>query len=209
MLGIRQSTVLVEAPSGVTDRVHVHFTPAGLSRFTAVPAQRLAGRIVSADELFPPGMLDRLTADLWNAKTLEKRAFVLDAFFERLLRPLGPREEMAVRLATRILETPEVSLAELLHGAPARIRQVERLFQRLVGVSPRVLVRVARFDRARNAVLSRDGESLSGIALDAGYYDQAHFNREFRRHASMPPGSYSFCAPSSSQRSFPARSHAT
>jgi AraC-like DNA-binding protein len=64
-------------------------------------------------------------------------------------------------------------------------RQVERRFREAVGVSPKTLARIVRFQE----VLRRTpGESASAeVALDSGYYDQAHLLRDFRDFAGVVP----------------------
>lgn len=65
-------------------------------------------------------------------------------------------------------------------------RQLRRRFHAAVGYGPKTLERVLRFRRAVDAI---DGgrTDLAGIALDAGYADQAHLTRECTRLAGLPP----------------------
>jgi AraC-like DNA-binding protein len=63
------------------------------------------------------------------------------------------------------------------------------LFREQVGVAPKTLARVLRFRRALELVHREEG-SLLAIALAAGYYDQAHFNAEFRRLSGFAPTDY-------------------
>jgi AraC-like DNA-binding protein len=63
------------------------------------------------------------------------------------------------------------------------------LFRQQVGVTPKRYARIHRFGRAL-ALLSREGASLAGAALGAGYYDQPHMNAEFREMAGLTPRQY-------------------
>jgi len=64
-----------------------------------------------------------------------------------------------------------------------------RLFTEWLGQSVTDVARLTRFVHATRA-LHRDDGPLSTIALRLGYFDQAHFNREFREYAEMTPGEY-------------------
>lgn len=64
-------------------------------------------------------------------------------------------------------------------------RQLHRLFARHVGLSPQVYAAVLRFQRAVR--LQRRGLDLSATAHEAGYADQAHMTRAYRRHAGITP----------------------
>lgn len=66
-------------------------------------------------------------------------------------------------------------------------RTVERTLREHVGLPPAVLSRIARFQWALGRLMSDPGLPLGRVALDAGYYDQAHFNRECRRLAGVAP----------------------
>jgi AraC-like DNA-binding protein len=67
-------------------------------------------------------------------------------------------------------------------------RQLERRFLQRVGMSPKRYFALRRFERA--CALGWSGMSLSEVALDAGYSDQAHFSREFRRFVDLSPGRF-------------------
>ena len=50
---------------------------------------------------------------------------------------------------------------------------------------PKAVGRILRFERA--VARLRAGDDLGALALDCGYYDQAHFNRDFREFAGVTP----------------------
>jgi AraC-like DNA-binding protein len=61
-------------------------------------------------------------------------------------------------------------------------------FREELGMAPKALARLLRFERAVKRL--RAGDELADLALDAGYYDQAHFNRDFRAFAGTTPTQY-------------------
>jgi transcriptional regulator GlxA family with amidase domain len=69
-------------------------------------------------------------------------------------------------------------------------RQLERRFLAVVGTPPKVAVRVARFRAAVMRMHRQPGSSLSLVAAETGYADQAHFTREFKALAGTSPGRY-------------------
>ncbi|MGK2937486.1 MAG: helix-turn-helix domain-containing protein [Solirubrobacteraceae bacterium] len=71
-------------------------------------------------------------------------------------------------------------------------RHLAARFRAQVGVTPKALARLLRFERAVAQLAgARAGElELGRVALDCGYYDQPHFNREFRAFAGVPPTVY-------------------
>ena len=105
------------------------------------------------------------------------------------LRPL--RGARAVRHACALLRQ---SRAEDPVGATAKalavsVRHLRRLVTEHVGVGPAEYVRVARFIRATELIAAPE-RTLAQVALSAGYYDQAHFCRDFRAFGGMTPQDY-------------------
>ncbi|HEY5822925.1 MAG TPA: AraC family transcriptional regulator [Cyclobacteriaceae bacterium] len=65
-------------------------------------------------------------------------------------------------------------------------RYIQKLFIDVVGLTPRSLFSVQRFNKSLNRVLSTKVD-LTSIAYDCGYYDQAHFIREFKKYTGLTP----------------------
>jgi len=81
-----------------------------------------------------------------------------------------------------------VSIDRLARHVGLTRRHLERRFQLLVGVSPKRLARIVRFQRALRMLERADaGQRGTRTAMACGYADQAHFVREFRELAGCPP----------------------
>ncbi len=193
VFGIRRHSVCLEMGPSWTHRIQVQFTASGLARFIRTSASSYAGKLVPATELFPASSLRRLWSDLSGTESFEDHAEILDSFLLESYVPPTEIEQAIHELAGRISANPDAPLGDLLRHLPLSLRQTERYFARLVGVSPRSLARIARFQEAKEALLAGKETTLTDVGLAVGYYDQPHFGREFRRLASMTPGSYSFC----------------
>jgi AraC-like DNA-binding protein len=98
-----------------------------------------------------------------------------------------------VRQAVAGLEAPAESagrvgrLARRLGTSP---RTLERRVRDATGLSPRALAAVVRFRRAFRRLDAAPVGTWSRVAVECGYYDQAHMIREFRRFAGEPPGRF-------------------
>jgi transcriptional regulator GlxA family with amidase domain len=58
-------------------------------------------------------------------------------------------------------------------------RHLERLFREWVGVGPKVLARLARFQAAAALLLRAPQLPLAAVSADSGYFDQSHMVRDF------------------------------
>ena len=81
-------------------------------------------------------------------------------------------------------------MSELAEVAASSPRQVERLFSRGLGFPPKTVGRVLRFQFALRQLMTDPGVPLGKVAAETGYYDQAHFVRDFRTFSGGVPRGY-------------------
>jgi AraC-like DNA-binding protein len=124
-----------------------------------------------------------LARDVRRAQTFAERAAVLDGYFLARLgdramsdRAADPRLARAIQLV--FASAGSVRIAALAKASAASERTLTRLFTERVGTSPKRFARMARFQHLLRRI---DGPPDWGtFAVDAGYADQAHMNRDFK-----------------------------
>jgi AraC-like DNA-binding protein len=84
---------------------------------------------------------------------------------------------------------PSRSLAEIYAGLGVRERQMQRLFDRYVGLSPKQTRQVLRHSGVARALRVGD-DGLATLAAEYDYADQAHMSRDYRRLAGVTPDGY-------------------
>jgi transcriptional regulator GlxA family with amidase domain len=105
-------------------------------------------------------------------------------------RPLG-REPNAVRLSREYLQehaAENVSLEALARQAGLSAFHLCRVFRQAVGITPHAYQTQLRVRRAKS--LLRAGLPIATVAVQTGFYDQAHLTRLFKRLVGLPPGRY-------------------
>ncbi len=180
--------------------VGVQFAPGGASPFFPMPISELE------DASFD-------MADLWGAEAGWVRERILAA-----LTPRAMLEVLATcleeRLGTCTPGSGDSALTGRLHPAvvymareldicdgPGSVqtvtgkigmsqRRVAQLFHEQVGVSPKTFHRVRRFQHTLARLRGVRQVNWADLAIECGYYDQAHLSHDFRRIASMTPSAY-------------------
>jgi AraC-like DNA-binding protein len=146
----------------------------------------LAHRVVELDDVLGREA-DRLAQRLYHASTWPARFRVLD---DTILGSIGdaPEPSSGVTWAYhRLLATAgRVRVGALASELGWSRKRLAARFREEVGLPPKSLARVLRFRRAVR-LLERDDRSLAELALDCGYFDQAHLNRDFRSFAGSTP----------------------
>ncbi len=166
----------------------VHFRPGGAFPFFRVPASELVDQSIALDALWGSAaseMRERLLA----APTPEERFRVLETcLLEQLVRPL--ERHPAVSFGIQQLRRAGQSVAEVVDQAGFCQRRFIQLFGEQVGLTPKVFGRVSRFQRVVRIAHGADEIDWVDLALDCGYYDQAHFIHDFQSFAGITPATY-------------------
>jgi AraC-like DNA-binding protein len=84
-----------------------------------------------------------------------------------------------------------ISIKELCDKSNVHERQLERLFKKFVGLSPKFYARIIRFSQIFQKVSDRR-QSWAELGLASGYYDQSHFIKNFKAFTGEDPGKYFF-----------------
>ena len=100
----------------------------------------------------------------------------------------GPDSGVARALA--VIEQGTSGVRALAREAGMPERTLQRRFVAEVGVGPKAYQRVVRFRRVFALVSAAPEGGLAAAAHRAGYYDQAHLTRDFRRFAGAPPRAF-------------------
>jgi AraC-like DNA-binding protein len=154
--------------SGVRFRLGVAGTALGL------PAADFTDAAVPVADVWGPDVDERVAAGGMPA--------LLDVVRERLA---GAEIDPLTRAAAVAMAVPGARVDALGAELGVSERQLRRRFADAVGYGPKTLARVLRFQRF--LALARSGDDLAGLALSAGYADQAHLTRESRRLAGRTP----------------------
>jgi AraC-like DNA-binding protein len=166
----------------------VKFRPGGFAAFTGVlPARDGVTRL--GGELGLPA--ERLLAAVTALEDDEARTAVLDD----ALAPLAPEPLDAyldlLGIVGRMAEDRElVRVDQAAQLAGWSVRSLQRLFATYVGVSPKAVLARYRLQDAAAAIDDGAVEDLAGLAASLGWFDQAHFSREFRSVVGMTPSAY-------------------
>ena len=162
----------------------IRLHPWGAAALLRRPVSELTGRSAPVGELVP--QLEALGDVLVDAHLLEWPRIA----FAHLSRNLFPqtRASQTTELVRAILERHgRITVSQLAATANCTTRSVERIMKRDVGLPPLLFARIARVQEAISRIRYARPHRLGRIALNCGYYDQAHFCREFRRLTSLTP----------------------
>lgn len=189
VVGPRTRALLKDA-TGFAQALVLQFKPGWSTPLLGVAANELTDELVMLEDLWDRSGHD-VVLDLLGAKSApEMLQRVARAFASRPRPTFEPTSAPLARRAVRLMEEGgSVQVESVASRLGVTARHLRRAFAENIGIAPKDFARSVRLQRAvRMAATSSD---WTRIALDAGYYDQAHLIADFRDLVGLTPGAFS------------------
>ena len=187
--GARTVFAVVDAASQ-RSMMGVQFKPAGAFPFLGLPTGELHNEHVALDAAWGKEA-GELHNQLLEAKSANARFQILE---QRLLQRLYRAREQpaAVKYALAAFDrAPHAqAIGEVCESVGLNARRFIEVFADHVGMTPKLYCRLRRFQAALNLVDGQAEVKWALVALACGYFDQAHFIRDFRAFAGVTPTTY-------------------
>jgi len=165
----------------------VRFHPWGLNQFIKIPAANLKGEAVSLKDLF--GNAEQELVDkILESTNSKQKAGIMDIFLLNHFKNKASYSRISSIIDQIKQQQGSLSIDRLTSMTGNSERQLERYFYNEIGLSPKSFSRIIRFQNVLR--LATRARNLTDLALSAGYYDQAHFSREFTDIAGNCPRNY-------------------
>lgn len=175
---------------GHVELMGVSFHEGGAFPFLGIPLIELQNAISLLDALGRPDLL-RLHAQLQEAKSLPARIHLLEEWLLSRLLPGRERDGLIHASLNKLRKSMgHLPIPELAQEFSISQRQLERLYQNQVGVSPKQYSQLLRVETARLALRQMNKSSTANLAVELGFYDQPHFIREFSAVIGLTPYAY-------------------
>jgi len=170
----------------------IWFHPHGFSMISDIPAKELTNTAIALDSVFPVDLLEFIGECLAGNKII-RLIHLLNERFERMVGTHRDTSQAAIaRFVIKELSqnTSGSSLADIAALCNITPRYLQRIFADKIGLRPKQLQRIMRFQHTLSALTTTEKKELTRITYDAGYCDQSHFIREFRQFTNMSPSGF-------------------
>ncbi len=167
----------------------VRFRLGGLGPFAREPLRRFTDLTPAPSAVLGAGTRP-LEAALEATADLDAQARLLDAFFLERLALDEAHGCFAAALDALARAGGNATVDAIAKSAGVSSRQLDRLFARYLGIAPKPVGRILRFQQTLRALMQDPGCSLADVAAAAGYFDQAHFIKDFKRMSGGVPRGY-------------------
>lgn len=183
-----QSTPTYHTPTEGTHVLGLLFEPIGFHALFGADMVAYKDRTVDARELMPADFIATMESVLRDAESADTHQFIHD----RLL--AVEQADLPHWLwdfyASVVTEKGSVDIEKLYEMSGHSARHAIAVFKRAVGVSPKVLCRIHRLLALLEEIDPSDDVNWTELAHRFSFYDQAHFNHEFRKLSGLYPSEY-------------------
>lgn len=182
--GLKKSVRLINyAP--FTGTVIIHFESDGAAAFFKEPLHELFDESVSLDCLVTRQEIALVEERLTEAQNNTHRIAIIEQFL--LARLHRPKRDPLIQKALQVISTlkGQVNMRELAATLCISQDAFEKRFRKIVGSSPKQFSSIVRM---KQIIKQHDqNKSLTDLAFEGGYFDQPHFNKDFRSFTGQTP----------------------
>lgn len=144
---------------------------------------------IPLEKIFP-AVTSCFTEKMASAVSFLQRIYIFEKFLNRILTHYTPIPFQHKRLLNRISDFSDSSAPNTtgkLISSEFSSRHVQRLCVKYVGIPPKLLVRISRYQKTLHILNMNPSINQSDLAMEMGYADQSHFIKEFKRFQNATP----------------------
>lgn len=176
--------------NGKTGLIAVRFSALGAYHFFGTPMKEFANGETGLINLWND-MAIEIEEKICLAKTTHQRSQIIQRYLQIQLFKNGYVDKAIEFCINEIKQTNgQVSVEVLADKVGISNRQLVRRFDKCIGLSPKEFARITKFIGSLDMMNCFKNKSLTEIAVEAGYYDQAHFIHDFKEFSGMTPTEY-------------------
>ena len=177
----------VVEPLGITGSFVVRFHPSGFLPFTTIPIKEMENTAVPIATLFGDEGAE-IGESILKAKDTSERIRLIESFLLKRLTDKKTIDFVVQSTIETIIEANgKFTVNECSQKLNINRRQLARKFSSAIGLSPKQLAKTMRIQAALKTLLVKEVPSLTDLAYENEYFDQAHFIKDFKEFTGLTP----------------------
>jgi AraC-like DNA-binding protein len=186
--GMKTEYILIDA--SVSSMIGVHFRTGGAYPFFNFPVSELNNITIEMDCLWNTEIHSIRDAIL-NAANVENKFSILEKYFLLKGKEKFEPNPLVSYAIEQLQQSPQVwTIEQLTRKVGITQKHLISLFKKYAGLSPKLFARISKFQKVIQLVEKEQKVSWTSLAYECGYYDQAHFIKEFQAFSGINPSSY-------------------
>ena len=166
---------------GDVDFIGVRFKPGAIYSLFKVPANQIMNHVIMFHEIEKEYDFEKV----FKVNSMEERIDILTQYLLPKIKQHSDKQ--FIQLVDTLYTTPtHQCVSDIAEKLGYESRQLQRVFLRHFGVTPKVLLNILRLHKCLTLLFDHT-KCLQDIALESGFYDQAHFIKEIKRYTGILP----------------------
>lgn len=182
--GAMEYAEIVPAAAGV-ELFGIRFKPAQLSYFLDIDMSSITNKMISLSTINKERYYQlRINQFSDNQSIINDITTQLLSLYKDV-----KIDDRFPEVVEKICKDPEVEITELADQSCFSVKSLERVCKKRIGYTPKKFARIMRFQKAHKSIQKQSVMNLITVAHQSGYFDQAHFNREYKKFVGYAPTS--------------------
>ncbi|WP_456461390.1 helix-turn-helix domain-containing protein [Reichenbachiella sp.] len=167
----------------------IQFKPFGAYPFFHFPLEELNEKVVQAEKVLGPEILD-IREKLYLAKTSQDKFAIAETWLtERFDSQKVPTNDLYV-VSKKLQQESVTDYAEAIADYPNTQKHLIDQCKKYLGLTPKYFQRILRFNELLQQIQEKKSVPWSQVAYQCGYSDQSHFIKEFKHFSGFNPKEY-------------------
>lgn len=173
-----------------TSMIGIRFRPGGAYPFFSFPMSELNDSVIDMDLIWGR-LVDEIRNQLLETESVEARFLLLESFLLSHARRSFEANRLIMFAVHQLQHSPQfLAIRDLAKTIGITQKHLISQFEKVVGLRPKSFARISKFQKVLTLIEQQNKIEWSAIAYDCGYYDQAHFIKEFHTFSGLNPSAY-------------------
>lgn len=189
--GMRTEYISIQARAAESEMLVIRFRPGMAWSFLHMPVLEIKDKVVDAELVFGNELLSFREQLLEQAEPVQKFTIAEQYLLQRIKNHFEIHPAIRYCISQIGSNPSQASIREITNKTGYSSKHLISLFGKYAGINPNQYVSVLKFQQAVQLLEKNPGQiNWTALALDCGYYDQAHFINEFKRFSGFNPSAY-------------------
>lgn len=189
MAGLQTQPTYVES-YGESKMIVVQFKTLGACVFLHQPLKHFTNQYINLDCIFK-NEAEETWEQLKETETVNEKFLITENFlYRKLLTAKIPNGKLVSSVDSLFKSKSPVSIAAICRQHAISGKHLNFLFREYLGVSPKMLSSLNRFQLILHSITKSRPDKLSSVAYELDFFDQAHFSNNFKRFTGLKPNNY-------------------
>ena len=186
--GMKTDYILIDA--SVTNMIGVHFKPGGCHPFVNFPMLELNDLTIELDSIWG-NEVNSIREAILHQPCIDKRFSILENYFLQKGKNKMENHVLVHYSVNQLTQSPQMwTIKALSDKTGVTQKHLITLFKKYVGLSPKMFSRIYKFQKVIHLIEQQKKIDWSMLAYECGYFDQAHFIKEFQAFSGINPAAY-------------------